>query len=269
MDEGGGGGGGIGFAMDEYVTPRHGPAKEAQASTIPKASLEVGGLFSQVTKSSKVPGPEHYNKDFLDKTFNKDARGGTFSKLTREWGSGKNAKAPSVGQYNIMSGQTTPRVHGGLMCKTDRGCYFLDRAIRQTRDNPAPGKYSGDQPSKHTATPAFTQTKTESRQPAKSNPVGPGYYNVDHKNVEKTSISYSSSKQATKSFLDGITKSKAAVPAPGHNGIPDPKGLDRAGHKMHTQRLLHDQMVSPRRQATGQSEKPSSVAESTGGIGAS
>jgi len=237
-----------GFALDEYITPRCDHYKTiVPGGTMPKATSNVGSMLAEVAKAAKVPGPEAYNKEFLNKPFTARSKGGTFSKLTREWGPSQ-PKSPSVGQYETETPATKPKLRGGMMAKTDRGCYFYDRAVKGSQWKPAPGKYDGDKPPAHKQSPSFASPRTESRDVAgrKAPTVGPGYYTPNYVPVEKKVAGFTSSKEETKSFLDRLTKEKEKVPAPGHNGIPESKVEDRLGKKMHSNMLLTDREVSPR-----------------------
>merc|ERR1712224_1141488 len=109
----------VGFALDAYMAVRCELPQKPKGGTMAKAAAGTGGFFAENAKhSEKAPGPGHYNRELLDRTFVREARGGTFSKLTRDLG--KNVdKTPSVGQYEITNAQTTTRIRGGLMSKTD------------------------------------------------------------------------------------------------------------------------------------------------------
>eukprot|EP00928_Gymnodinium_smaydae_P048627 TRINITY_DN32525_c0_g1_i1.p1 TRINITY_DN32525_c0_g1~~TRINITY_DN32525_c0_g1_i1.p1 ORF type:complete len:286 (+),score=43.27 TRINITY_DN32525_c0_g1_i1:124-858(+) len=237
--------GDAGFALDEYVAPRHGAQSSAPQHTMPKASLEVGGMLADVKNRAKVPGPEMYNKGFLEKSFNAKAAGGTFAKGSKEYQKAA-TKTPSVGHYETVSVQCTPKVKGGSMGKNDRGCYFLDVGMKHSKNVPAPGKYDAVVPGAKPKAPIFAQSKTESRNPAKPSQIGPGHYQIDHSLVEKRQPIYSSPREATKSFLDKAIKGKEKLPAPGHNGTLESKVEDRAGRRVHMAKLLGDHVVSPR-----------------------
>lgn len=255
---------GEGFAIDEYIAPRCGQAHVVAGGTIPKGSNAHGGCFEHVNnKHKQVPGPEHYNKDHLNVNFNSKAKGGGFSKLDRQFLKTQ-PKAPAVGQYETENALVSPRIRGGMMNKRDRGCFFYDIAVKQGKWCPCPGKYDGVPMPRKVIVPNFTSTKTESRVPTKQPPVGPGYYELNRIAVEPSSISYSAPKEVTKSDIDRICARTAKLPAPGHNGIPESKVEDRAGRRMHTQRLLGDRLLMPRVRTDGQAA-PSSARSAPGG----
>mmetsp|Transcript_20389 Transcript_20389/g.43494 ORF Transcript_20389/g.43494 Transcript_20389/m.43494 type:complete len:242 (-) Transcript_20389:229-954(-) len=232
-----------GFALPEYVVPKSGLGRTINGGTIPKASTEFGGMLAEIKRVAKNPGPEQYNKDCLNKPFSQ-SKGGAFSKLAREYPKG-NMKNPAVGTYETASPLITPRTKGGLMTKTERGCLFYDQAISDSKWKPAPGKYETEQKG-HIATHSFHHTTTESRTPKKPSVVGPGYYDVDRRPVEKRVPVYSSSHEATKSYLDTHVKGKDKLPAPGHFGPPEAKNEDRQGRRKHLGHVLQDRHVTPR-----------------------
>lgn len=242
--------GGEGFALDAYVTPKFGPLKPDPSYMMPKSTREVGGVFEAVQKAAKNPGPDHYNKEFLGQDFTKHAVGGKFGNLGREFPKSHTKNTPAVGQYDILtaSGYTSasPRLKGGKLPQQTRGCYLYDVAVKRSKWSQAPGKYDGNKLPVHISSPGMTTTKTDSKSPRKPSEVGPGYYNVNHNQVDKRSVAYSSSKNPGKSFLDEYTKGKDKQPAPGHNGIPDSKVQDRTGQAKHSIRLLGDRIISPR-----------------------
>jgi len=236
---------GFGIADDVYIAPRCGLEQHITASSFPKASLESGGLFQNVIKASKVPGPEAYNKDLLKKSFAEKAKLGSFSKLTRGWGISGGSKGAAVGQYDSVCASQVPKVKGGIISKAPRGCYLFDKALKGSQNTQAPGKYNADQPSAHQPGMAYTMAKTESRRPKKATAVGPGYYHINYDPCEKQAVSNTLTKEALKSFLDRMIKGKDKTPGPGHMGIPEPKVQDRQGQSKHTARLLADRQSTP------------------------
>jgi len=235
-----------GFALAEYVVPRAGFGPTIPGGTMPKAPNEKGAFFSQVQRqASKVPGPEHYNKEFLNKSFTKESMGGKFSTLPRGWGK-VDKKSPAVGQYETLSQQCSPRTKGGTMPKRDRGCLFYDIATKQSKWLQAPGKYDAAGVGEKVKVLSFNSSKTESRNPHKPNTVGPGYYNPNFAHTEDRVPSYTGSKEPNKSFLELGLKQKANMPAPGHRGIPDSKVLDREGGRKHATMILNDREITPR-----------------------
>lgn len=236
---------GNGFALPEYVVPQSALGRTIPLGTMPKASTEHGTMLGEVRRMAKLPSPDQYNKDFLNQSFAQTARGGGFSRLAREYGKG-GLKTPAVGQYEAGSAQTTPRLRGGVLSKTDRGCIFFDQATTEGRWKQGPGKYDGKRLEVHRRCPIMQTNKTDARSPRKPNPVGPGYYSLEYKQVETRVPSYSGSKGDSNSFLEKHVKGKEKVPGPGHNGFPEAKNEDRAGRHLHSQRLLGDRVVSPR-----------------------
>lgn len=242
-----------GFALQEYVVPKtNGIEKPVVGGTMPKAPIDQGGMLYEVKKSSKNPGPEHYNRDCLNASFSDKTRGGTFSKLTREYAK-SSLKTPAVGHYETVTPQCTPRTMGGVLPKTTRGCMFIDTAVNQSKFKQAPGKYDGKLPPPHMKCPSFsTGTATESRSPKKPSLVGPGYYASDYKLVTKRSLAYGASKGELTSFVDQYLKIKDKIPAPGHNGIGEAKNEDRSGKRKHADKILSDKQQTPRVPSTGE-----------------
>jgi hypothetical protein len=241
-----------GFALVEYITPRSGLQRTAVSNTVPKAGKEFGGMLQEVKARAKVPGPEHYNKNFLDKSFAGKALGGTFTKLAREMGV-KAPKTPSVGHYNTDPAER--KVQGGIMCKSDRNCYFIDTAIRQGKNNPAPGKYDGVSPRPHTSTTKWDVSKTESRKTdaMRAQKVGPGHYTLNYAPTERHQPIYSAPKDPSRSFLDSHLKHKDSIPAPGTHSVQATKVEDRSGRRKHMSKLLADRIVTPRKVSTAPS----------------
>jgi len=233
-----------GFALAEYQVPRAGHPPTVPFGTIPKAPNEAGSLFTEAKKSAKNPGPDTYHKDFLNRTWAAKAAGGQFSKLSRD-GDLRKKNTPSVGTYETHSVQTTPKVRGGLMPKTARGCLFYDQAVSDSKWKPAPGKYEPKRPEKHLDCPQFTVESGVSRVPKKAGLLGPGHYTPNFAQTEKAPVVYSGSKEEGNNFLEKRA-SKDKTPAPGSNGIQDPKALDRVGKQNHCRRLLGDRIVTPR-----------------------
>jgi len=236
---------GDGFALSEYVVPRNGHPPTVSYGTMPKAKGEHGSMLGEVKKVAKNPGPEHYNQNFLNKSFATTARGGTFSKLPREHGKG-GMKTPAVGVYESTSLHCTPRLRGGVLGKTDRGCIFFDQAAAEGRWKQSPVKYDGKPLETHRQTPSFTVSLTESRSPRKAKPVGPGYYETDSRPYEKRVLSYTCPKESGSSYLDKHVKGKDKMPGPGHYGFPEAKNEDRSGRHIHAQSILRDHQVTPR-----------------------
>jgi len=234
-----------GFALPEYVAPKMGLGMSIVGGTMPKSSADTGGMLSDVKKLAKNPGPEHYNQKCNDKVFSTAARGGTFSKLAREYPKGT-AKSPAVGAYETVNPHVTPRTKGGPMPKTERGCLFFDQASLEGKWKQSPGKYDGKQMEVHQKSPTFKESHTESRNPKKANGVGPGYYALDYRHIEKKVPVYSGSHEATKSYLDQHVKGQDKMPAPGQNGIPEAKNEDRQGRHKHAHMILIDRHASPR-----------------------
>jgi hypothetical protein len=236
---------GNGFALDEYVTPRCGEGVFIPGGTMPKGANETGSCFADVKKLTQGPGPEYYYKDHLNKSFSSRAKGGGFSKLSRDWGK-HSGKTPAVGQYETECQLTKKRTAGGTMSKRDRGCQFLDMAISHSSWVPSAGKYDAIPPERRVLCRSFDSSKTDSRNPTKASQVGPGYYNINRQQTEKASISYSGSKEPMKSYFERHAAQRAKIPAPGHNGIPESKVEDRGGRKNHVGKLLSDRPIIPR-----------------------
>jgi len=235
-----------GFALAEYVVPRTGYEASVKFGTIPKAPNEAGSLFAEGKRNAKLPGPDTYHKDFLNRTWGDKAPGGGFSKLVRQGITDKSRKnSPAVGTYDCNTLQCSPRVRGGIMSKSARGCLFYDQAVSDAKWKPAPGKYNPKHQEPHLICPAWTSDSGASRMPKKAGLLGPGHYTPGYNQTEKTPIVYSGSKEESGSFLEQKAN-KDKTPAPGSNGIPDPKTLDRSGKQAHCRRLLADREVIPR-----------------------
>lgn len=241
---------GSGFALDEYMVVSIGLAPGIKGGTMAKAVNVPGGLTEELTKSAdKAPGPGYYFKDRLEKTFVSCARGGTFSKLTRE-GNKTAEKSPSVGQYDTVAAQVGQgrRTRGGLMTRNDRICAFAKMAERANQWNSnGPGKYDGVKPRSNTPAPSFVSPKTESRNPVKSSQVGPGYYNPNHVHTDFRVPAYSSSKEDNSTLMTRVNKDKHLFPFPGYKDMPESKVQDRHGTRKHCKKLLGDRKVGVRR----------------------
>lgn len=228
-----------GFALDEYLTPRGQHSFHVPGGTMPKAPNDHGSSFAMAQKTSGgVPGPGQYDLDRLDqKKWN--AKGNTFTKLSRDSKLGGRA-SPSVGQYQTAGAMvlTSPRIPGGPMTKASKGCALTDNAVRKFKNMPDPGKYNPSHISGHIPSLTFNPPKTQSKNPPARVPPGPGTYEPSFVQTELRIPAYTSSKEASKSHIDGIQREKAKIPAPGFVGIPDPKNVDRAGTFKHTQVLL-------------------------------
>lgn len=214
---------------------------------MPKAAAGAGGLFAEMAKhAEKAPGPGHYSRETSDRNFLKEARGGTFSKLTRDMNKMAD-KTPAVGQYQVTSSQTTRRIRGGLMAKTDRKCAFAKIAEKLNEMNGnGPGKYDPHVPEKHQQCPNFQSGSSESRNGKKITSVGPGYYNPTYDLVEHSVPCYSSSREDTSSFLNRLQKDKDKNPFPCYKDMPDSKVHDKIGKRHHCDRLIKDRNVPPR-----------------------
>lgn len=234
-----------GFALPEYVTPKSGLDSIVPGGTMTKSSRAAGGILSEVQRQAGRVGPDHYDQNLLDRSFNNKAKGGNFSKLVRSYGK-NSAKTPPVGLYDTF---IEPKIKGGIMSKTERGCYIWDQATRQNRTKQPPGKYDGSPFRPHVRVPSFQQTRTESRNPKKTSNLGPGCYEVRHDLHAESIPSYTCAKEgaakaSSRSFMDAQLKHKLMIPSPGHRGIPDSKVLDRQGIKKHVGHLLRDRPPS-------------------------
>lgn len=243
---------------ESYLCPSFGLEVKKEGNTMPKAGKEVGGMLEEVRTFAKVPGPDAYNKDFLDTSFSSNAKGGTFTHDSREYRK-KGVTIPSVGHYETSSPHCEKRIMGGLMSKTARTCYFIERATKHQKDFPSPGKYDSVALEAHTAVPRFAQTKTETRMGPKPPPVGPGSYSPNFSATEKASPKFSVEKEETKSFLDHYLKMKEKVPAPA--GFPASRYEDTVGRRRHMVRLLGDRIVTPRTTAAAATSNPASPRE--------
>lgn len=212
---------------------------------MPKAANAHGGMFENLEKPNddKPPGPGFYFKDRNEKTFVKEARGGTFSKLSREWG--RNAdKTPAAGQYETMTAQ---RTRGGLMSRRDRVCAFVKIAEKMNTWHPGgPGKYDAKKTEKHTRVPNFTSPRTESRNGDKPTQVGPGYYNPSYVQTDVKPPSYSSSKESSGTFMNKIHNDKDKIPFPWYKDMPESKVHDKIGSRKHCAKLMNDRELPPR-----------------------
>jgi hypothetical protein len=250
-----------GFALDSYLVVRHGPLSGAKGGTMSKAVNAPGGLADELSRSAdKAPGPGFYFKEGRQKLFSAGARGGTFSKLTRDWAMGKKAstKTPSVGQYSTINEHVTPRTKGGLMSKNDRVCAFAKMAERAAIWNTkGPGSYDGVVPEKHKGAPVFAPPRTESRSPRKPTPVGPGYYNPNYNQLDKNAPAYSGGKEEIGTFMARMNKDKHSIPFPWYKELPDARSKvhDRQGTHKHCKKLLGDRKVSPRKRPSAVSRQ--------------
>lgn len=231
-----------------------------------KATNVAGGLIDELNRSAdKAPGPGHYFKEKNEKNFVTGARGGIFSKMTRE-GPKSSDKGPSVGQYDTLNAQVTPRTKGGLMSRNDRVCAFARMAERQNQWNAnGPGKYDTVVPENNVKAPNFNSSKTESRNPKKSTSVGPGYYNPNFIHTDFRPPSYSGSKEDKNTYMNRVNKDKNAGPFPAYKDMPDSKAYDKQGARKHCKRLLQDRQITPRRPQNQMSNyrRPSTVPAGT------
>merc|ERR550514_2142425 len=122
---------------------------------------------------------------------------------------------------------TSPRISGGAMSQSERGCAVYDTAALRSKRTPAPGKYDCCDVEVHKPTLSFNASRTESRSPKKTPAPAPGQYNLNHDQTEPRVPCYSSKKEDSKSFIDDIQKQKAKMPAPGYAGVPESKVVDR------------------------------------------
>lgn len=236
-----------GFALEEYVTPKIGFQPGVLGGTMPKAALDAGSMFNQMNRTAKFPGPDHYNKEHDGfSAEGKKKRGGLFSKLGRDWSPGANKRSPAVGQYETSSPQCSPRVKGGAMSNTDRGCVLYDRAVKHGKMTQAPGKYDAKRSEKKVLSPRFSHPTNETRSPTKSQNVGPGTYSINYAAIEKSEPCYSAPKGGGKHYLDHYIKSKEQTPAPGYKGIFQSRHEDQEGRRNHAARLLGDLLLTPR-----------------------
>jgi len=233
---------GTGFALDEYIAPRFGTDAPIPGGTMPKSSKESGGMFSNVSKN-KVPAPTHYKAEI---GFAKDTKGGNFSKLDRGWGK-KGPQCPAVGSYETVSSLCEPKLLGGIVPKTGRGCHHFDVAVKQGNDGQAAfGKYNTEKPKSHIRGPTFNTPRTEPKFTKKQSAVGPGYYPVSYDLVDERVPNYSAPKESGKNFMTENLKKKEFVPAPGHVSGADSKLLDDRGKRNHVKQLLASKIISPR-----------------------
>jgi len=232
-----------------------------------KATNAPGGLADELTRNAdKAPGPGRYFEN-LDKNFVADASGGSFSKLTREWGVKVEDKMPSVGQYDIVTSQVTKTTKGGLMKKTDRVCKFAHMADKSA---PGPGFYFKDLENSFilgskggtfsrltrddapdgppNANPGYK--KTESRVAKKPSHVGPGYYTPNYVHSDKRAPTYSTSKEEGGGLVARMNKGKSEIPFPWYKDMPESKVQDRIGTRKHCKNLLADRKVTPRNRAS-------------------
>jgi hypothetical protein len=227
----------------EYVTPRVGPLRSPTAMTVPKASKDAGGMLADVHHRAKMPGPDHYNKDHLEKSFSKKALGGTFGKLSKEPIESK-LKSPPVGHYNTIIPE---KVKGAPISKRERSCYFID-VMAKYNCAPAPNKYDSIIPSPRIPSSKWDHKPVESRktESMKVKIVGPGHYSPTYTHSEKRQPSYLVPKNPSRSFLEEHLKQKDNVPAPGTHTVEFKRVEDRAGRTRHAIRLLGDRIITPR-----------------------
>lgn len=230
----------------EYVVPRYGPIKPSSGYLVPKASKDAGGMLEEVRRIAKNPGPEQYHKSFLEKSFTKNALGGSFAKLDRETGKAT-VKKPAVGQYNIAD-VLPAKVKGGIMNKKERTCYFLDGLLKsEGKNSPGPNQYEAIIPNpQRVVSLKWNHAKTESRKTEKIQPVGPGHYSPNFAPTEKHLPNYSAPKDPSRSFLEQHLKVKENIPSPGTHSVAFTRVEDRSGRSKHAMRLLGDHIVTPR-----------------------
>jgi len=231
-----------GFAMEEYNVPTGDNAPNVPGGTMPKDSNETTSGFAQITKNAgRVPGPGHYDTSERD-TKNWASKGNTFCKLSRDALGRRSKPGPAVGHYKVAAAAvlTSPRITGGPMSKSPKGCFIYDRAVRQSKHVPDPGKYDALEVQLHKSTLSFHSPKTTPRVDNKKQPPGPGQYEPANglRLCEKAVPSYSSRKEEAKTNAESSKKEKG--PDPGNWGIPDSKHVDRKGQGLHTQTLLRD-----------------------------
>jgi len=241
--------GGNGFALDEYLALPHGLAATVKGGTMGKAVNPPGGILDRLARAAKqqAPGPGYYFKDAVDKSFAGGAKGGTWGKLARDFRR-KIDRSPAVGSYEQHSLQVTPRTKGGLMTKHDRVNIFAKIAERTNAWNSnGPGKYDAVRSEKNVATPSFQSPRTESRTGRKKQSVGPGHYTPNHTHTEKRPPEFSACKEETGGYMKRMNKEREATPFPWYKDMPDSKNHDKQGRNKHSQILLNDRQVTPRR----------------------
>lgn len=212
-----------------------------------KAAYVPGGMTDELNKNKdKAPGPGHYYKDILAGGFVKGTKGGTFSKLARDWGKKiQDAGKMAPGSYDVP--MQARRVKFGIMSKNDRICAFAKMADKQNIWNPnGPGKYDGKPPARNVQSPTFNSPKTESRNPPTKVQIGPGHYNPDYRHAEKRAPNYSGGKEEIGGFMTRMNKDRNQNPFANYKDMPESKLQDKLGARKHCKKLLNDRQVTPR-----------------------
>lgn len=239
-----------GFALPEYVTPKVETVIHIPGGSMARSSGTHGSMFnpSRVQGATGNLGPGAYNVGVHDEKY-WASRGHTVSKSARDHRMRPKA-TPSVGQYQVAAALEviSPRIPGGTMTKTQKGCVPYDQAVRTAKGLPDPG---GLNPSRGSSEPrgiANMKLATGRARPAPKATPGPGSYELNYTQCDETIPSYTCGKSNHKFILDDLKTEKAKIPAPGYLGIPEEsaKPFDRQGPIKHGKKLLRDRPVRAR-----------------------
>jgi len=239
-----------GFALPEYVTPKVETVIHVPGGSMARSSGEHGSMFntSRVQGATASIGPGAYNVTAHDEKY-WASRGHTVSKSARDHRM-RPRNGPSVGSYQVATALDliSPRIPGGTMTKSQKGCVVYDRAVRTAKGLPDPGALN---PNKPAEVRGITNMKlvTGRVRPTPQKPTpGPGSYELNYTQCDETVPSYTCARNKHRFILDEMMTDKAKIPAPGYLGIPEEsaKAMDRQGPIKHSKKLLRDRPVRSR-----------------------
>mmetsp|Transcript_6486 Transcript_6486/g.12596 ORF Transcript_6486/g.12596 Transcript_6486/m.12596 type:complete len:246 (-) Transcript_6486:108-845(-) len=241
----------VGFALPEYVTPKVETVIHIPGGSMTRSSGEHGSMFktSRVQGATGSLGPGTYNLASHDEKY-WASRGHTVSRSARDYRM-KSRQTPSVGQYQVATGMDmiSPRIQGGTMTKSLKGCVHYDQAVRLAKGLPDHGSLNPRRGSSEPRGIANMKLQAGRMRPAPLRPTpGPGSYELNYAQCDETVPSYTCAKGTPRFILDELQAKKAKIPAPGYMGIPEEtaKVMDRQGPIKHSRNLLRDRQVRAR-----------------------
>lgn len=240
-----------GFALPEYVTPKVLTHIHVPGGSMTKSSGDHASMFrpSGLQGVTGTLGPGAYNVEKMDEKY-WASRGHSVSKSARDYRM-KVKQTPSVGQYQVAAAleMISPRIPGGTMTKSTKGCVPYDRAVRTAKSLPDAGSLNPHRNSSQSKGIVNMKLATGRTRPnPMKNAPGPGHYELNYAQCDERIPSYTCGKSNHKFILDDLKTEKSKLPAPGYLGIPEEsaKSMDRRGPIKHSKHLLRDRPVRAR-----------------------